>query len=120
MAIVERTTTSTRRPGDTTVTETSDSGTGILVVLAIIVALAAAYFAYDYYAAPADETLPMATTTDTVNQPAGSSFDRSTVDDRTPAAGTVAPMERNTAIDNNGPVAQSADEGTTSSTVVGE
>lgn len=61
MAIVERTTTTRTSNLGTTTTDEADAGTGILVVLAIIVALAAAYFAYDYYAAPMDEPLASAT-----------------------------------------------------------
>lgn len=68
MAIVERqTTTRTTHHVDAA---DSDAGTGILVVLAIVVALAAAYFAYDYYATPGMD--PMATgvvTTQPVTNP---------------------------------------------------
>lgn len=72
MAITtERTTTTTTRGNPTVeIRETNDAASSLLVVLGIIVALAAAYFLYDYYATPNnDQTLsPMASTTAPVDQ----------------------------------------------------
>lgn len=81
MAIVERQTTVTR---SSNIEAENDAGTGILVVLAIIVALAAAYFAYDYYATPANDMSPMTSST--------------VVDDTTVSASpaTVAPADTTT------------------------
>ena len=86
MAIVERQTTTTR----THVADTgeSDAGTGILVVLAVIVALAAAYFAYDYYATPGMDEVAMPATTSTIND--GSTVTTTPV---TPAPATAPASE---------------------------
>jgi hypothetical protein len=77
MAIVERnvssTTTRTTRPGDTVVVDNTDSGAGILVVLGIIVAFAAAYFLYDYYSNPTDSAMTPASGTTSSMAPASGS-----------------------------------------------
>lgn len=64
MAIVERQTTTHTNANNAEAEK--DAGAGILVVLAIIVALAAAYFAYDYFASPANDGTPTIRTMDTV------------------------------------------------------
>jgi hypothetical protein len=68
MAIVERQTTTTTRTGTTA--DAGDTLGGILIVLAIIIALGAAYFAYDYYAATPDESMMSSPTmSSSVNEP---------------------------------------------------
>lgn len=75
MAIVERNVSTTRttstRP-DIVVENTSDATSGLLVILGIIVAFAAAYFLYDYYYSPVDQS-PTVTSTTTINNPGATS-----------------------------------------------